>query len=89
MKKKKLKKLLKAAQEKLAKAVPIRRRKPAPKPPPDMLPLMQKVKRQLEAIERPVEYVRSVKQEPDITILEYLSMDRTLSMMQIDSRLCS
>lgn len=92
MKKKKLKKLLKQARKTLAEILPMRRRRPVPpQPSPEILTVMQKVKQQLEDIKKPVapEYRRNPKQETEITISEYLMMDRTLSMMQVHPRLYS
>lgn len=88
MKKKKLKKLLRAALRKIEARTPIKHRPSKAKSvPPEVFSLMEKVKKQLEEIKKPVEYVRSMQQEIDITVFDYLSMDRTMSMMYVHPRL--
>lgn len=87
MKKKKLKKLLRAALRKIEARTPIKHRPKAKSVPPEVFFLMEKVKKQLEEIKKPVIYIRSQQQEIDITVFDYLSMDRTMSMMYVHPRL--
>lgn len=88
MKKKKLKKLLRETLAKLAKASkPIQQNTRTPSP--EILVLLQKVKRQFEELQKPVELQRRDFSCWQPTIQEYRGMDRTLSMMQVDSRLRS
>jgi hypothetical protein len=88
MKKKKLKKLLKAARAKLAK-----RRKPKAKkinPPAEALALMQKVKGQLEDLHKPIEAQRRDFTSWNPTVAEYVAMDPYyLSTMQVHESLRS